>query len=272
MVTAPVSKTGWLLPSQVRILLSAFMNIVDTVLKSKKYRHLDRKSVEKIVKKYAKKKEYAPRTKEFKQLLKQVKHELHVIYGRYMPDYNKIEKLLTKLPEKSLSTHIKLLSLHESTRDRIPYYKRFYKEIFNITGKPKKLADLACGLNPLSYPFLGAKPYYYALEFNKKDTSIIRKYFKIMKIKGEAHTANILNLKKDFKDYDVVFLFKILSVLGIQEKGYWRKLLEKIKAKHIVISLSTKSLTAGKALKSTFEKRLKYKKKISFPEEDIYVI
>ena len=45
-----------------------------------------------------------------------------------------------------------ILTLHSSTRERLPILDRFYRAVFEITGQPASILDLGCGLNPLACP------------------------------------------------------------------------------------------------------------------------
>ena len=44
-----------------------------------------------------------------------------------------------------------------STKERIDYYPKIYSEIFRIAGKPGIIADLGCGVNPFSFPYMNLK-------------------------------------------------------------------------------------------------------------------
>ena len=105
---------------------------------------------------------------QFKAFLKEVRSHLNLTYGMFKTEKSRqIPKLLTQLKgtlknhpfdsKESLDIHNKLLISHKSTKERLEYYPGLYKSLFNITGKPASILDLACGLNPLSYIYIDRK-------------------------------------------------------------------------------------------------------------------
>ena len=141
------------------------------------------------------------------------------------------------------------LATHISTRERREFYSRIYKEIFSITGKPKKILDLGCGLNPLSYRYLDCKPEYYASELTEADCVVIRNFFKQNKIKGKVFAFNLL--KDDYSKLpkaDICFLFKVLESLESIRKNISKEILKEINAKWIIVSFSKRSIT-GKLIR-----------------------
>ena len=98
-----------------------------------------------------------------KELFKETRKLLRLVYGMYKSKNYSLEK-------------------HPSTRERIKYYKEIFKKIFEITGKPKKILDLGCGSNPLSYFYLGCNPEYYACDLGQDYINIINEFFNRNKI------------------------------------------------------------------------------------------
>ena len=157
------------------------------------------------------------RSKEFKDIIKEVRNEMNRMYGIF-----KLDKNLA-------------LESHTSTMERIRIYPYIYKKIFSITGEPKRILDISCGLNPLSYKYLGYKPHYIATELTKKDCDILEKYFKKEGIKGEVLHVDL------FKDYkfpkaDVAFLFKVLS--NLNDKKLAERIINNLEVKYIIASFS----------------------------------
>lgn len=169
------------------------------------------------------------RSRKYEDLFKSVRKKCFDIYGLFKGG-------------KTLETHI-------STKERLPYYSAIYREIFSITGKPKKILDLGCGLNPLSYRYLKSTPEYYASELGKEDCKIIEKFFKENKIKGKVFQFDLL--KDDYSKLpksDVCFLFKVLESLETVKKNVSLEILKKLNTRWIVVSFSKKSIT-GKTIK-----------------------
>ncbi len=207
------------------------------------------------------------RGKEFKAFIKVVRAELREIYGVFiLQDYDKLSKYLELLKKDfSIDNHNKILSLHKSTKERLEYYSLVYKQIFDIIPVPKKIVDLACGLNPFSYPYLECKPEYYAYDLNEKDMSFINKYFNMANIIGKAKSIDLIkdNLKEICKDADVVFLFKTLDSLEAVKKNISRKIIKELSnnTANIVVSFPTMSIGGKKDIK--MKKRMWFNKLVS---------
>jgi len=194
--------------------------IIADIKKKKTLRNLDDEFVKAIlIKKNIK---LPSKGKEYKKLIKEVRAYLHKVYGVFQIKGKELEG----------ST---------ATKERLEIYSYLYKGIFAITGIPKSILDIACGLNPLSYKYLeraGFKGAYYATELTKKDCEFINDYFKENKIKGKAFQINLL---KDF-DYpkaDVCFLFKVLDLV---EHKLAEEIIKKVKSNYLVISFATRTI------------------------------
>ncbi|HJX05896.1 MAG TPA: hypothetical protein VJ461_04235 [Candidatus Nanoarchaeia archaeon] len=193
------------------------------------------------------------RSKEHELVIKKVRAELREIYGVFiLSDYKKRYELLEAIRKSpSPENHNRILELHKSSKERLPYYGLVYKKIFDATGLPERIVDLACGLNPLSYPYLGCKPEYLACDLAEKDLEFIKEYFAIMRIRGSVKKVDLIkdNVSKIVKGIDIVFLFKTLDSLESVKWNISQELLKRLKAKSIVVSFATKSLGGKKAIK-----------------------
>ena len=201
----------------------------------------------KLEKEFKLKQDKITKSKVFKEIVKSIRWEIGVIYGSFLTkDFPKKKKFME-------SNYKDLLKLHKSTKERIELYEKIYKQIFKWY-KPKKIGDLGCGLNPISYEIiertLKYKPEYFASDLNPEDMKFLNDYFSINKIKGKAKVYNITNLEilkdKDFKECDLIFLFKVLDSLEFIKKNISKKLLDETKSKHIVVSFPMKSLVSKK--------------------------
>ena len=193
------------------------------------------------------------RSKEHELVIKKVRAGLREIYGVFiLSDYKKRYELLEAIRKSpSPENHNRILELHKSSKERLPYYGLVYKKIFDATGLPERIVDLACGLNPLSYPYLGCKPEYLACDLAEKDLEFIKEYFAIMRIRGSVKKVDLIkdNVSKIVKGIDIVFLFKTLDSLESVKWNISQELLKRLKAKSIVVSFATKSLGGKKAIK-----------------------
>jgi len=199
------------------------------------------------------------KSKDYKFLLKDIRKNLHDIYGVFILDKKDLSSLkehmkeVKKIDNEALELHREILLTHKSSAERLNDYSFIYEKIFSITGKPKNILDLACGLNPLSFPWMNLKKvYYYASELTFEDSKFIQDYFDLMKgytdLEGKAFAMDLLNLKK-LPEVDICFLLKTLDSLEDLERNYSETLLKKIPAKFIVVSFPTMSIGGKNTIK-----------------------
>jgi 16S rRNA (guanine(1405)-N(7))-methyltransferase len=235
-------------------------NFVKAIKDKKSLRNLDNNFIEKLVQDYLKNNKKIRKrlfehnkplkSREFNVLLKDIRRKLHEIYGVFnlsSPSLVSLRKKLKgkKINEEAIKEHRKLLECHKSSKERIDDYGFIYNKIFSVTGTPKSVLDLACGLNPLSFPFMNLKKVdYFAYELSIKDCKFLNDYFSLMKrfgLNGKCTAIDLLHVGK-LPKVDVCFLFKVLDSLEVLKKNYSYELFRKIKAKFIVVSFATKSI------------------------------
>ena len=141
---------------------------------------------------------------------------------------------------------------HASARERSAHYDLLYKKIFAITGKPRRILDLACGLNPLSVAHMNlARVDYEAWDVAKPLVDEVDEFFAKAKhhgVRGVARVIDVHRLAKEdlFADTphaDVCFLFKALDSLE-PAKGhkFAELLLSRVPARWIAATFSTKTI------------------------------
>jgi len=190
------------------------------------------------------------RSEEYKKTVKAVRAVLRRVYGVFLTKESaKREEYLEE------GRFDKILETHLSTKERMLIYKIIYQKIFAITGEPKIILDLGCGLNPASYPYMNIKAEYHAAEISENDVDFLNKYFNKTGIQGKAVQLDLIKAAKNpqllnqFPKADVCFLFKVLDEIEAK-KGRKRseELIKAIDAKWIVISFATRKVT-GKPMK-----------------------
>lgn len=192
-------------------------------------------------------------------IVKNTRNILNKIYGQFWIN-DKIE-----------------ISSHKSTIERRYFYDKLYREIFKITGKPKKILDLAAGLNYLSYSLID-KCHFISGELTDYDCDNLRKYFLENKINGEVIKVNLFN-DRNFPKTDVCFLFKVLDSIDLENHKTSEELIKSIDSKWIVASFSKITINNRKMnypKRGWFERmigRLNLEfKKIEFENEIFYII
>ena len=176
-----------------------------------------------------------PRSSAYATIVKKVREKLRRVYG------------LFRVVEKG-----KTLQTHPSTQERESFYQELYRKLFAITGKPKVILDLGCGVNPFSFPFMKLREVeYYAYDLSQEEIGIINSYFKKQHEKnpavaGKASLLDITDLQMISKlpKAKVALLFKVTDVLD-RNKGHMvtEEVLKAIPAKYMVVSFSTRTMS-----------------------------
>ncbi len=219
--------------------------IIEKITASKKYRGLYYKTVQRIVSDCLKK--YPPKSAE-----KQAKNLLHQIWGAYLstiPDFKKLEQSFEhdfKNGKDIKQIVLPFLKLQSSLRERVPILNDFYQKIFSATGKPSTIVDWACGLNPLSWPWMPRMNplgnfQYLGLDIDKQEIDFLNNIFRIADLNNfKVRLGDILTDASP--QADVVFLLKTLPLLEHQKKGVSLEILKKMPAKFLVVSFPTRTI------------------------------
>jgi hypothetical protein len=232
---------------------SLINNFLIEIKKNKKYSSISNEIILDEIKNYISKNKIIKITK---QDIKEIRNSLHKSYASFQTKKkNKINIYLEELKKDTdnINTTNSLLSITLSTKERLNDYKKIYKNIFEITGKPKTIVDLGAGFNLFSYPMMGLPSLnYYSYDINEKDIDYINNYIEIMKSKGLTGRAQILNLLdlekiKNLPTSNIIFLFKVIDLIDKDNHKPSEELINSLfknnKTKYIVASFATKTLT-----------------------------
>ncbi|MBU0760644.1 MAG: hypothetical protein KJ600_04635 [Nanoarchaeota archaeon] len=190
--------------------------------------------------------------KQKKIIVKDLRAELRILTGRFQKSLKNREKLFKE------GDFQKILKTHSSTAERLEFYPELKKIVASL--KPASILDLGCGLNPLA--LANPKIKYHASDIKQDELSLVKKFFKKNKIKGETFICDLRNLKKNLPRADLCLLFKVLDVI---EKKHARKILTTVPCTRLIVSFSTRKLS-GKPM--NFPKRIWFEvllKKLNFP-------
>ena len=131
--------------------------IVDRVLRSTRYRDVDRTLLDRLAA------EELPKSRNADDAVKRVKRRLHQAVGAYR-GAGAADPLATvrttwagdREDAAFRAACADVLRSHASTAERLPYIDRFFAPIWGLTGgAPRTLLDLGCGLGPLALPWMG---------------------------------------------------------------------------------------------------------------------
>lgn len=221
-------------------------NVIEALLNSRKYRglnipeetvaHLLQTELNKGIK--------------LKTATKNVRHKLHNIIAPYLgdPDYKEAKIWLDeafKNPDEASEKQVceTLVNIHASTQERMPYLDEFYQSIFNITGAPESILDIACAMHPFSFPWMGLSNSckYYAYDIHQPRIDLINHYFQHRGLRPLAENRDILLHPPEVKA-DVAFLFKEAHRLEQRQQGCNLPLWEALRVNWLVVTLPAHSL------------------------------
>lgn len=220
---------------------SDYLDIANDIRQSKKYRHLSLDTVYRIV-------EWAGARFKVKEIDKNARKKLHQVYGAYTESFDlaTFARKLEGLQEHgSKDGFAEILLLHSSSKERVGLLGDFYRRIFEFTGRPTGIIDLACGLNPFSYPWINdcqARVPYAGFDIDLGTTENMQAFFAGTDYPVTVGYNDLFEGLPPHEESDLVMLLKTLPCLEQQEKGISRQLLGAIKSRKIVVSFPAQSL------------------------------
>jgi 16S rRNA (guanine(1405)-N(7))-methyltransferase len=219
--------------------------LIENIHSSPKYQAIELKLIEKIGQM-----ELAKR-RNLKEAIKSTRSKLHQIATSFITSPLEFEEWTDEL--KGLSQDVtnpklqafclKLMRCHSSTDERLPILSEFYSTIFKSITPIESILDLACGLNPLTIPWMPISRdcTYYAFDVLPDMVTFINKFFAHIGQKGKAFTLDLAT-EIPKKTSRVALLLKTLPTLDQIDKHAPSILLDQIKARHLVVSYPVHSL------------------------------
>jgi 16S rRNA (guanine(1405)-N(7))-methyltransferase len=196
------------------------------------------------------------RYKKPKQALKAVRAQLHSIMAPYLgdPDYAAAKEGLTAVfaahdPDSIKTACANIMHAHLSTRERLPLLDGFYREIFAVTGPPASLLDIACGLNPLAFPWMGlpAGIPFYAYDIHEPRIDFLNHYFRLQGLPPLARLQDVA-LVFPQEEADVALFLKEMPRFARNYGDLGRPLLEALRVRWLVVSYPSVSTHGGRSL------------------------
>lgn len=225
--------------------------IVERVRRSSRYRAVDPALVARLAA------EELPKSRNLADAVKRVKRRLHQAVGAFRstrgasggawPAGDPLE-----LRDACLAT----MRGHASTRERTPHLDTFYGPIWHVTGTPRRVLDLGCGLNPLAIPWMGiGDAMYHAIDVEEGTLAVVRGF---LESAGQPHVVEARDLVADVstEPTDVALLLKLVTTLDRQDAGAAMRLLRGLRADHAVVSFAARSLGGRGSHERTYRARL----------------
>ncbi|MCA9955770.1 MAG: hypothetical protein KC434_13670, partial [Anaerolineales bacterium] len=132
---------------------------------------------------------------------------------------------------------------HASTRERLPILDEFYETIFFFFPPIHTVLDLACGLNPLVYPWLPlpGDVQFTAVDIYSDMLTFIQEFFELTGVNGRTQQRDIIG-NPPTEPYDLILLLKTLPCLEQVDKNAAVNLLDKLNGRYLLISYPAQSL------------------------------
>jgi 16S rRNA (guanine(1405)-N(7))-methyltransferase len=219
--------------------------LVDAVLQSPKYRRVSVDLIRGIGAR-----ELAKR-RPLKETIKATKNMLHQVGAAYQGSRIDYEAGLAALREAARSGDegewraacARVMRQHASTRERLAILDRFHATVLADVAPIRSVLDIACGLHPLSIAWMPLTPdaEYRAYDIYGDMVDFLNEFLALHRRPGRATAVDVTQLRSTPK-VDVAFVLKSLPCLEQIESGATLRLLEAIRADHLLISFPVHSL------------------------------
>jgi len=194
-----------------------------------------------------------PHYRSERDALKAVRQKLHNIVAPYLgdPDYTAAEAQLvtaqTAGPEAVRTACAEIMGAHASTRERVPLLGEFYPRLFSLTGTPRVILDLACGLHPLGLPWMGLPEgaEYHAYDLHRPRVGLINRFLELQGLPQLAEHRDIL-VDPPQIEADVAFFFKEAHRFEQRQRGCNLPFWQALQVRWLIISLPTASLRGSR--------------------------
>jgi 16S rRNA (guanine(1405)-N(7))-methyltransferase len=219
--------------------------IVERVLRSRRYRDVDRSILGRLVA------DELPRSRNADDAVKRVKRRLHQAVGAFRGSGPARTDPLAAvraawtgdLADPSFrAACAAVLRAHASTAERIPYLDRFYAGIWARTGIPERLLDIGCGLGPLALPWMGiGAAHYVATDVDRRMLDAVDAFLGLV---AQPHEARVVDAAVDppADAADVALLLKLVTTLDRQDGEAAARLVRALRVRHAVVSFPIRSL------------------------------
>ena len=236
--------------------------IVDRVLRSARYRDVDRAMLDRLAA------EELPKARTVDDAVKRVKRRLHQAVGAYRGaratdvlaavrttwDGDFTDQVFRAACAEALRTHA-------STAERLPHLERFYAPIWTLTGgPPQRLLDLGCGLGPLALPWMGLPrtATYHAADVDRRSLEVAGEFLELVGQPHALHAGDLVAESPPTVHADVALLLKLVPLLDRQDSSAATRVLRALDARYAVITFPSRSLGGGghRGMAATYRRRL----------------
>lgn len=200
-----------------------------------------------------------------REIVKAVRNKLHQVGGAYLDkpiDYPQWTARLASLPDDLHHPAVldfcrAMMGLHTSTRERLPYFERFYTEILAALPQIESILDLACGLNPLALPWMNlpANARLEVCDIYSDQITFLQAFFDHFGCNARARVCDLSTRLPD-QPVQLALLLKTIPCLEQLDKSLGRRLLAGLPAQHALVTFPAHSLGGrDKGMRRNYESR-----------------
>ena len=201
---------------------------LEKLLASKKYKDVCPDTVKRVWD------ECSLKYKKDKDIEKAAREKLHGITSAFNELGGDVQRAVAELDTNDDAALTEILKRHASTRERLPLsaMDALYAKIFETTGRPASILDLACGLNPV-YLLHRFDCDVVGVDISKSCVSLIPNG-----VWGDLLCENAIPQER----FHIALLFKILPLLERQKAGSAMEIMNAVNAEYLVVSFPTRTL------------------------------
>lgn len=225
----------------------ALQTLIDSVSSAAKYKQISPEIIEAVGQREL---QIRPSLKEAIKATKSKLHQVGAAYQDSKMNYTQAFSDLQKAQDSPAAFHQacrQIMHRHASTRERLPILDEFF--VTTLSGIPPvhSIMDIACGLNPLAWPWM---PFddsvkYLAYDIYKDAIGFINQFMPLAGMQGQAEARDVVSRPPD-QPVDLALILKTLPCLDHLGKTAVTHLLDTIQAKYLLISYPVSSLGGRK--------------------------
>lgn len=232
--------------------------LVAAVLASPKYRRVAPDLVRDVaVRELAKRRAW-------KDALKATKAALHQATGAYAATRDRYDRWLADLAAARARGDAafrdacrEIMAHHASTRERLPVLGEFYATALAGLPPPRRVVDVACGLDPLALPWLPLAPdaEYVAYDVDGDLIAFVDAFLALVPVRGRAEVRDVVR-HPPADEADLALVLKALPCLDQLDPAAGARLLDTLAARFVLVSFPVRSLGGReKGMAATYEAR-----------------
>ena len=169
------------------------------------------------------------------------RREMHRVAGAFFgrEDARRAQKLLSGWPEGGDEALARILSMHASTRERLPLAQTdaLYERLFAACGRPERVLDLACGLNPVYLAARGVPAL--GLDAHLGAVALVNRFGEQNGLDVRALPCDLRAAELSEERFSLALAFKLLPLLGDDGPA----LLARVNAERVAVSFPTRTLS-----------------------------